>query len=83
MHHIEGAQCGLPVIYHEDGGGIVEGASRYGVGLRNNVKEAVQEAREKYADLRSRVLQSSPSGTKMCLEYARIIQRLMAERGAL
>jgi glycosyltransferase involved in cell wall biosynthesis len=83
MHHIEGAQCGLPIIYHEDGGGIVEGASQYGVGLRNNIKQAIQEARENYPDLRSRVLQCSPSGTKMCLEYVRIIQKLIAEKRTL
>lgn len=79
MHHIEGAQCGLPVIYHEDGGGIVEGASRYGIAFRQDVKQAVLDAREHYADLRMKVLQYSPSGTKMCLDYLRIIQKLIAE----
>jgi glycosyltransferase involved in cell wall biosynthesis len=30
MHHIEAAACGLPILYHEDGGGINEGCKRYG-----------------------------------------------------
>ena len=30
MHHIEGACSGLPVLYHSDGGGIVEGCIKHG-----------------------------------------------------
>lgn len=30
MHHIEGAASGLPVLYHSDGGGIVEGCHNHG-----------------------------------------------------
>ena len=56
MHHVEGAQCGLPVLYHEDGGGIVEAASRYGIGFRDDVAGAIGAARERYPELRRRVL---------------------------
>jgi len=31
MHHIEGASSGMPVIYHKDGGGIVEGCEKHGM----------------------------------------------------
>jgi glycosyltransferase involved in cell wall biosynthesis len=34
MHHVEGAQCGLPLIYHQDGGGIVEAGLKYGIGFK-------------------------------------------------
>jgi glycosyltransferase involved in cell wall biosynthesis len=77
MHHIEGAQCGLPVIFHEDGGGIVELAQRYGIGYRDNVLQAVLLARTNYDILRDKVLLYGPSGDQMCLEYLRIIQRLI------
>ena len=30
MHHIEAASCGLPVIYHKDGGAIPSICSKYG-----------------------------------------------------
>lgn len=30
MHHIEAASCGLPILYHKDGGGINELASLHG-----------------------------------------------------
>ena len=56
MHHVEGAQCGLPVLYHEDGGGIVETARRYGIGFRDDVAEAIGELHGRYGELRRRVL---------------------------
>ena len=30
MHHIEAASCGLPILFHEEGGGINELASLHG-----------------------------------------------------
>ena len=30
MHHIEGARCGLPVLFHSKGGGINESCRHYG-----------------------------------------------------
>jgi glycosyltransferase involved in cell wall biosynthesis len=74
MHHVEGAQCGLPVIYHEDGGGIVEMASRYGIGYRDDAAGAVCEMRERYDELRKRVLEQAPSGDVMCARYQELIQ---------
>lgn len=80
MHHVEGAQCGLPLLYHEDGGGIVEAGARYGIGFREDVGAAVEAVRSRYADYRSRVLGDMPSGDRMCLSYADVIQRLIAGR---
>ena len=34
-HHIEGAACGLPVLYHTDGGGINEVCQRWGEEYRD------------------------------------------------
>jgi glycosyltransferase involved in cell wall biosynthesis len=76
MHHIEGAQCGLPVLYHEDGGGIVELASRYGIGYRHDVGGAIREVRERYPELRLRALEDAPNGDKMAAEYRELIDGL-------
>lgn len=78
MHHVEGAQCGLPLIYHQDGGGIVEAGKKYGVGFRDDVKSAIIEMRQEYGSYRSRLLANIPSGDRMCLEYIEIIQYLLA-----
>jgi hypothetical protein len=73
MHHIEGAQCGLPLVYHEDGGGIVEFGQRYGVGFREDVKTALVEARRQYQSLREQVLALASSGLEMCREYETVL----------
>jgi glycosyltransferase involved in cell wall biosynthesis len=78
MHPMEGAQCGLPLIYHEDGGGVVEVGRRFGVGFRRDVRAAILEARERYAELRAKVLHDPPSGDRMCAEYGRILKGLLA-----
>jgi glycosyltransferase involved in cell wall biosynthesis len=78
MHHVEAAQCGLPVIYHENGGGIVESARTYGVAFRDDVAAAIACARADYPALRRRVLAQAPSGAEMASAYLRIIQRLVA-----
>jgi glycosyltransferase involved in cell wall biosynthesis len=77
MHHVEGAQCGLPVLYHEDGGGIGEQAGRYGIAYGDDVQAAIGEARAAYDELRGRVLEHAPSGDRMCADYRAVLQRLL------
>ncbi len=83
MHHVEGAQCGLPLVYHEDGGGIVEAGRRYGVGFRDDVGGAIRKAVERIDDLRRKLLDQMPSGDRMVLDFADTIQRLAVESGRL
>lgn len=75
MHFIEGAQCGLPVLYHADGGGIVEVARRFGISFRDDVGSAIEQMRQEYPKLRQAVLHDAPSGDAMSVAYARLIQR--------
>jgi glycosyltransferase involved in cell wall biosynthesis len=82
MHHVEGAQCGLPLIYHEDGGGIVEAGLKYGVGYRDDVRAAIATMRREYGVLRRRVLEQAPSGDRMCCDYADVIGFLASDRSA-
>lgn len=79
MHFIEGAQCGLPLLFHEDGGGIPELARKYGVGFRDDLADATKRFISNYAQHRSEVLTRPPSGDGMCLAYREIVQRVLAE----
>jgi hypothetical protein len=79
MHHVEGAQCGLPLIYHEDGGGIVEAGKRYGIGFRGELPDVIEEARRSYGRLRAALLNQLPSGDRMAMDYADVIARMLAE----
>lgn len=78
MHFIEGLQCGLPLAFHEDGGGIVELARKYGVGFRDDPAAAVRELQQRYTTLRGQVLAAPPSGDRMCIEYRDLIQGVLA-----
>lgn len=79
MHHVEGAQCGLPLLYHEDGGGIVEAGRRYGLGFREDVGGAIRRAVTDLAGLREKLLRRMPSGERMAMEFVETLQRLMVE----
>ena len=79
-HHVEGVQCGLPLIYHEDGGGIVEAGQKYGLGFRDNLAAVLGQARAQYGELRERVIGQMPNGDEMCLQFARVITKLIVER---
>ena len=77
MHHVEGAQCGLPLLYHENGGGIVEAGRRYGVGFREaSLPVAIQEMRSRYQELRERVFLAMPDGLSMAMDYVRAVYRV-------
>ena len=80
MHHVEGAQCGLPLVYHQDGGGIVEVGEKYGVGFRDDLKSALLAAKALYPQLKDKLYQNMPSGEEMSCAYMRVVQRLLAER---
>jgi glycosyltransferase involved in cell wall biosynthesis len=73
MHYIEGVQCGLPLVYHEDGGGVVEFGRRYGIHFREDLKTALLEARENYQILLQKVFSNSPSGHEMCKKYETVL----------
>ncbi len=82
MHPVEGLQCGLPLIYHKDSGGTVMLGERYGVLHGGDIVATLLEAKSRYPELRKRLLASPPSGDLMCLEYRRLIQRLIVEARA-
>lgn len=77
MHHVEGAQCGLPLVYHEDGGGIVEAGLRYGIGFRDNPADALSEMAMRLPEFRKKVFSAMPSGDRMAMDYADACRMLL------
>lgn len=73
MHHVEAAQCGLPIVFRTGGGGIDEMGRQYGVEFQDDVRQALLTARDHYPELRERVRQLMPSGTRMCRAYERVL----------
>ena len=82
MHVAEALQCGLPVAYHQHGGGLVEQAAHAGVPFTDDVVSALLALRRDHTALRAAALRHAPSGELMCLEYVRLFERLLAERPA-
>lgn len=80
MHHVEGAQCGLPLLSHIDGGGIVEAADKYGLVYQDQLLQAIEEIRNNYGLYREKVLSEMPSGGAMTAEYVRTIQKVVAPK---
>ena len=78
MHPVEGLQCGLPLLYHPETGGTVELGQRYGVEISGSLSDAVEVLRSNYSQLRTTILAEPPSGDLMCLEYRRLIQRVLS-----
>jgi glycosyltransferase involved in cell wall biosynthesis len=54
---IEGLASGLPVLYHNSGGNP-ELASNYGVPLHDALEDCMLEIRNRYFELRERILES-------------------------
>ena len=80
MHHVEGAQCGLPLVYHEDGGGIVEAGRKYGIGFRDDPAEALRQMAARLPEFRNKLLTAMPSGDRMAMDYADLFQYLVTSR---
>lgn len=76
MSQVEGIQCGLPLIYHRDGGGIVDVGLKCGVEFTDNLMGAIQTMRENYDVYRSKALSLDLGGDRMCMEFARLVRML-------
>lgn len=76
MHHIEAAACGLPILYHEDGGGINEGCERYGESFRtiDEFKNKLTKIVENYEDYQGSIRKYDLSIEKCCQAYLSLME---------
>ena len=81
MHHIEAASCGIPVLYHENGGGINEGCQRYGEKFSNldTFKIGLEKIVNNYSHYRNEILNYDLSIEACCLKYLSIMERNVNE----
>ena len=75
MHHIEGASCGLPVLFHEDGGGINESCKNYGIEYSDidSCIRAIELMKKRYFQLRDQIPYEYLSAKRCCSEYYELI----------
>jgi hypothetical protein len=67
----------LPLVYHQDGGGIVEAGLKYGIGYRDDPTEALMQMAANLSEFRKKVFARMPSGDRMAMDYADICRMLL------
>ena len=78
-HHIEAAQCGLPIIYAESGG-IPEYCSEYGIGFTENFQEKISQMIENYDIYFEKLKQYPFSSEKMCEDFFEVFELLINDK---
>ena len=79
MHHIEGASSGLPIIYHEEGGGIVEGCKKHGVSFLSNDQliNVIDTVINNYHELVSNIDYDQLSFSRCIKSYLNLIDKML------
>ena len=79
-HHIEGAQCGLPILYI-DSGGIPEYCENYGLKFtEDNFETILQEFIINFSKLKSNMHTYPHDSDQMCSEYENLFIKLLESR---
>ncbi len=83
MHHIEGALCGLPILYRMSGA-LPEYCDRFGVGFDAATFEAaLTKMRGCYGALKARMSEYPYTADRMCESYLTLFQDLLSRRDAV
>jgi len=83
MHHIEGALCGLPIIYRESGA-LPEYCMNYGISFKNNnYLPALNEMFLKYSELKREISFYPHTSNKMTSEYLNLFSELVFKRNEI
>jgi len=79
MHHVEGAASGLPVLFHADGGGIVECASKHGLPFNDPISfhDSLTQIVKHYNKFRNRISRDELSLRLCCERYLAVVQKMV------
>jgi glycosyltransferase involved in cell wall biosynthesis len=80
MHHIEGAMCGLPLLYRHSGA-LPEYCAGFGIGFdRDNFPTALEAMLKDCNVYSRRMVDYSYTADRMCAEYIALFEQLLARR---
>lgn len=83
MHHIEGALCGLPLLYR-DSGALPDYCNGYGVMFNaDNFKDKLDEIISNYGSWTNCMNSYPHTADKMCTEYYKLFLKLYDQRDKL
>jgi len=79
MHHIEGAASGLPILYHQDGGGIVEGCVSHGIMFSNldEIETKINEIYINYHNFIQKINFENLSLDRCLNDYLKLIETMI------
>jgi hypothetical protein len=82
MHHIEGSACGLPVLYHKDGGAIPEVCNSHGIQFDDpkTFVQGLDNIIENYDDYRERIDHQMLSMDRCLGQYYEVIHRSVDQK---
>ncbi len=75
-HHIEAAQCGLPILYRNSGG-IPEYCNGFGISFDNDFEEKLKEIIKNYDFYKEKINLYPFNSEKMCKEFVDLFQILL------
>lgn len=75
-HHIEAAQCGLPIIY-KSSGGIPEYCNNFGIELSNDIEETINRMFAEYNNIQKNMQNYPLDSKKMCDEFYELFLKSM------
>ena len=80
MHHIEGALCGLPLVYINSGS-LPEYCADYGLEFNpQNFEDILQTIPNAYADLKQKIKSYDHTAQNSCAEYLKLFELLVKDR---
>ncbi|MBF0353698.1 MAG: hypothetical protein HQL43_00475 [Alphaproteobacteria bacterium] len=83
MHHVEGAMCGLPLMYRESGA-LPEYCCEFGLSIApDNLAARLNEMREKYFFFKNLMPRYPNSSEQMACQYVDLFKRLTRDREIL
>jgi len=78
-HHIEAAQCGLPILYKKSGG-VPEYCDGYGIDFSDNFEEKLKEVINEYDEYRNKLNEYPFNSGKMCEEFVYLFEKLISKK---
>lgn len=76
MHHIEGANCGLPLLYRDEGA-LPEYCANFGLGFNDrDFISKLKEIQNRYSELRARMCDYPFNANRMNQQYSELFNNL-------
>lgn len=78
-HHIEAAQCGLPILYRNSGG-IPEYCDGFGLSFDNNFESVLEKIISQYNAYQDNMKNYPFNSDKMCKDFLNLFERLILNK---